>query len=133
VHDSVFVPLAKWSMLLTGNYRCIQKGEARSIRDAVHSDIDLSRSVYEWVGKLCQSIGASPEDLVPFEQYANAAKGLAKPTTASRAFYAAATNTERVDCLVKPIARQKGLHLAIRAQTVALVDERLATNRQKAS
>src|SRR6478609_6326716 len=35
VHDSVFVPLAKWSMLLTGNYRCVQTSEVRSIRDAV--------------------------------------------------------------------------------------------------
>ena len=25
VHDSIFVPLAKWSMLLAGNYRCITK------------------------------------------------------------------------------------------------------------
>src|SRR5512136_888665 len=25
VHDSIFVPLAKWAMLLTGNYRCVQK------------------------------------------------------------------------------------------------------------
>ena len=24
VHDSIFVPLAKWPMLLTGNYRCVQ-------------------------------------------------------------------------------------------------------------
>ncbi|HSN22489.1 MAG TPA: 2-dehydropantoate 2-reductase N-terminal domain-containing protein, partial [Usitatibacter sp.] len=24
VHDSVFVPLAKWAMLLAGNYRCVQ-------------------------------------------------------------------------------------------------------------
>src|SRR5216110_3593713 len=23
VHDSIFVPLAKWAMLLTGNYRCV--------------------------------------------------------------------------------------------------------------
>ena len=38
VHDSVFVPLAKWAML-TGNYRCIQEGAARSIRDSVHSDL----------------------------------------------------------------------------------------------
>jgi hypothetical protein len=26
VHDSIFVPLAKWAMLLTGNYRCVQQG-----------------------------------------------------------------------------------------------------------
>ncbi len=35
IHDSLFVPLAKWSMLLTGNYRCVQRDGARSIRDAV--------------------------------------------------------------------------------------------------
>src|SRR3546814_4942382 len=28
VHDSLFVPLAKWSMLLTGNYRCITLGRS---------------------------------------------------------------------------------------------------------
>src|SRR6185436_5036884 len=25
VHDSLFVPLAKWPMLITGNYRCIRR------------------------------------------------------------------------------------------------------------
>jgi hypothetical protein len=25
VHDSLFVPLAKWPMLMTGNYRCIRR------------------------------------------------------------------------------------------------------------
>ena len=28
VHDSIFVPLAKWAMLLTGNYRCVTKDGA---------------------------------------------------------------------------------------------------------
>src|SRR5436309_3553262 len=53
VHDSIFVPLAKWAMLLTGNYRCVQKDAARSIKDAVHSDIEASRAVYNWVCDLC--------------------------------------------------------------------------------
>ena len=75
VHDSVFVPLAKWSMLLTGNYRCVQQDEMRAIRDAVHSDLDRSRSVYDWVGEVCRKLGASGEDQVPFEKYANAANG----------------------------------------------------------
>jgi hypothetical protein len=39
VFDSLFVPLAKWSMLLTGNYRCITPHEPQSIRDAVHGDL----------------------------------------------------------------------------------------------
>jgi hypothetical protein len=54
VHDSVFVPLAKWSMLLTGNYRCVQQDGVRSIRDAVHADIDASRDVYRWVAQVCK-------------------------------------------------------------------------------
>src|SRR5690606_11011098 len=40
VHDSIFVPLAKWAMLLTGNYRCITANGAQSIKEAVHNDLD---------------------------------------------------------------------------------------------
>src|SRR5258708_23164356 len=39
VFDSLFVPLAKWSMLLTGNYRCISLHEPKSIRNAAHDDL----------------------------------------------------------------------------------------------
>jgi len=130
VHDSVFVPLAKWSMLLTGNYRCVQKDDMRSIRDAVHSDLDLSRSVYEWVSALCRTLGAAKEDLVPFEKYANAAQGLAKPSSAARALLAGAPNIERTDCLVRTIAAQKGLRSDVVDQTVALVDSWLEANRK---
>ena len=38
VHDSIFVPLAKWSMLLAGNYRCITKDGMRTAQEAVHSN-----------------------------------------------------------------------------------------------
>ncbi|MCZ6609526.1 MAG: hypothetical protein O7A66_05930 [Alphaproteobacteria bacterium] len=133
VHDSVFVPLAKWCMLLTGNYRCVQQGEVRSIRDAVHSDIELSRSVYEWVAELCRALGAAPEDQVPFEKYADAALGLVKPSSAARALYAGAPNIERVDCLVKTLAAQHGMQSDVVDETVALVDARLAQNRKAAA
>ncbi len=133
VHDSVFVPLAKWCMLLTGNYRCVQKNEARSIRDAVHSDIELSRSVYEWVAELCRALGAAPGDQVPFEKYADAADGLVKPSSAARALYAGAPNIERVDCLVKTLAAQHGMQSDVVDETVALVDARLAQNRKAAA
>mgnify|MGYP003303848135 CR=1 FL=1 len=33
VHDSIFVPLAKWSMLLSGNYRCVKEEKAVAIKD----------------------------------------------------------------------------------------------------
>src|SRR5467141_1078312 len=63
VHESVFVPLAKWAMLMAGNYRCITKDGIRSIKEAVHTDIGASRSVYDWVVKLCKSLGARKDDL----------------------------------------------------------------------
>src|ERR1700716_4099030 len=87
VHDSVFVPLAKWSMLIAGNYRCVQKDAARSIKEAVHTDLEATRAVYNWVVKLCVSLGAPETDLVPFAKYANAAQGLASPSSAARALF----------------------------------------------
>jgi hypothetical protein len=132
VHDSLFVPLAKWNMLLTGNYRCVQKDDMRPIKEAVHSDIELSRSIYNWVGKVCQSIGAAEEDLVPFEKYAKAAEGLLKPSSAARALLAGAPNIERTDLLLKSIAAQKGMQLDAVDETVAKVDVWLEGNRSKA-
>ena len=133
VHESVFVPLAKWSMLLTGNYRCIQEKDMRSIKDSVHSNLETSKAVYEWVGEVCRTIGASPDDQVPFEKYANAANGLAKPSSAARALLAGAPNIERADCLVRTIAAQQGMHNDVVDQTVASVDAWLKANRKKAS
>jgi hypothetical protein len=132
VHDSIFVPLAKWSMLLTGNYRCVQKDGMRSIREAVHTDLAQSRAVYDWVSSVCRTLGASADDLVPFEKYAAAANGLVRPSSAARALAAGAPNIERADCLVRTIAAQKGLRSEAVDQTVALVDGWVAANRKKA-
>jgi len=133
VHDSIFVPLAKWSMLLAGNYRCITKDGMRTAQEAVHSNLEESRSVYNFVFDLCVKLGANPSDLVPFEKYAAAAQSLTRPASAARALQNGAPNIERADKLVQLIAKQKGLsHPAIDAQ-VALVDERLAANRKKAA
>lgn len=132
VHDSLFVPLAKWSMLLAGNYRCVQPDEMRSIRDAVHSDLEQSKAVYNWVSEVCRTIGADPADQVPFEKYANAAQGLAKPSSAARALLAGVPNIERADCIVKTIAAQKGMQNDTVDQTVAAVDAWLEKNRANA-
>src|SRR3954449_6505503 len=133
VYDSIFVPLAKWSMLLAGNYRCVTKDGMRTAQEAVHSDPATSKSVYDFVFDLCVKLGAKPSDLVPYEKYAAAAQSLVRPASAARALQNGAPNIERADKLVQLIARQKGLsHPAIDAQ-VALVDERLAANRAKAA
>src|SRR5688572_29791840 len=130
VHESVFVPLAKWAMLMAGNYRCVTKQGIRPIKEAVHSDLAASRAVYNWVVKLCVSLGADEKDLVPFEKYAAAANGLASPSSAARALYAGAPNIERVDRLVQAVAAQKGQRLAALDEVVALVDAQLEINRR---
>lgn len=131
IHNSLFVPLAKWSMLLAGNYRCVTEDSMRNTQDAVHANIEESRSVYNFVFDLCVALGANPQDLVPFEKYAAAAQSLSRPASAARALQNGAPNIERADKLVQLIARAKGLsHPAIDAQ-VALVDRRLGINRKK--
>jgi len=132
VHDSVFVPLAKWSMLLAGNYRCVEEAGMRSIRDAVHSDLERTRKVYELVGDVCISLGAAREDMVPFEKYANAALSLKSPASAARALAAGARDIERVDRLVQLVARQQAFASDEIDATVRLVDGWLDANRRKA-
>jgi hypothetical protein len=133
VHESVFVPLAKWAMLIAGNYRCITKEGPRAIKDAVHSDLNASRVVYQWVVNLCVLLGADEKDLVPFDKYAAAAQSLGSPSSAARALFAGAPNIERVDRLVQAIGKQKGMQLPVLDEVVNLVDARLEVNRKKAA
>jgi hypothetical protein len=128
----VFVPLAKWSMLLAGNYRCVLKDGIQSIKDSVHADIEESRSVYRWVFDLSVSLGANPDDLVPFEKYANATLSLVNPSSAARALANGATNIERLDRLVQSIAVSQNRQSDAVDRTVSVVDARLEANRQKA-
>ena len=105
VHESVFVPLAKWAMSVAGNYRCVTKNGIRPIKEAVHSDLDASREMYNWVAKLCVLLGA-PRRTRAFEKYAAAAQSLGSPSSAARALDAGAPNIERVDRLVQTIGRR---------------------------
>jgi hypothetical protein len=132
VHDSIYVPLAKWAMLLAGNYRCVTSEGARAISVAVHSNLEESRSVYDFVMDLCISLGAVRGDLVPFEKYAAAAQGLSRPSSAARALFAGAPYIERADKLVQLIAKQRGRSHPVIDATVALVDSQLDLNRRKA-
>jgi hypothetical protein len=132
VHESVFVPLAKWAMLMAGNYRCVTKDGMIPIKEAVHRNLEASRAVYEWVVKLCVSLGADPKDLVPFEKYAAAAQGLAIPSSAARALFGGAPNIERVDRLVQSVGARKGMRNPVIDEVVTLVDARLELNRRAA-
>ncbi len=125
VFDSLFVPLAKWSMLLTGNYRCITPTDPRPIRDAVHGDLNLSKSIYDHVDAIARKLGAEAEDQVPFEKYAKAAESLLKPSSAARAVASGAPFIERVDLLVKLISHQINMPNAEIDRTVQVVDQKL--------
>lgn len=128
VHDSLYVPLAKWSMLMTGNYRCVNRDGMISIKDAVHTDEESSKEIYNWTAALCIELGANPADLVPYEKYANAAKGLSQPSSAAKALARGAVAIERVDKLVKLLADQKGMTSPVVDQIVADVQWYLDKN-----
>ena len=130
VHESIFVPLAKWPMLITGNYRCIRPDAMIPIRDAVHGNVSRSEEIYDWVATLCRRLGADAADLVPFQKYAKAAEGLGKPSSAARALFSGALHIERVDRLVWRIARQLELNCETLDEIVSLVDERLERNQR---
>ncbi len=132
-HDSLFVPFAKWAMLLTGNYRCVQTAGVRPIKEAVHGDLETSRSIYQSVTDLVIKLGATPESQVPFEKYAKAAEGLLKPSSAARAIDGGAQQIERVDLLVQLIADQLGMGNPAVDEVVATVTSRLSGNRRVAA
>jgi len=133
LHDSLFVPFAKWPMLLTGNYRCVTAGEPVSIREAVQSDLALSSDIYSVVESIVLRLGGSADGLVAFDKYVAATDRLISPSSVARAIAAGATAVERVDRLVQLIGRQYGItHPAIN-RTVTLVDAALARTKISAA
>src|SRR5467141_1711835 len=108
-YDSIFVPLAKWAMLMAGNYRCITENGIRTAQEAVHSNLEHSHSIYNFVLDVCVKLGASREELVPFEKYAAAAESLSRPASAARALNNGAPHIERADKLVQLVAKQNGM------------------------
>lgn len=132
VYDSLFVPMAKWSMLMTGNYRCVVDDGIRPICAAVHDDVELSRDIYAHVDTIAKKLGADPADLVPFEKYAKAATGLLKPSSAARAIVAG-NSIERVDRLIELIAEAVGMSHTEISRTVLRVDMALVESKLAAA
>lgn len=133
VFDSLFVPFAKWSMLLAGNYRCVLPMGEQPIKDAVLSDEGKSELIYSHVAEIVMRLGGTPDSLVPFAKYAKAASGLLKPSSAARAIAGGSDQIERVDMLVMLIAEQLDVHIPAVDDVVTTVSKRLAENRQSAA
>ena len=97
-------------MLLAGNYRCVQEEDMRAIRDAVHLDLDLTRSVYDWVNSVCpvdRGLGGGPGPLREVRERGEGADPAPRPRRAPCS--AGAPRIERADHLVQSIAAQKGM------------------------
>ncbi len=127
--DSLFVPFAKWSMLLAGNYRCVLRDGEQPIKEAVLGDKDKSEAIYNAVSDIVMKLGGEADSLVPFEKYAKAAEGLLKPSSAARAIASGSEQIERVDMLVKLIADQLRSSLPEIDEVVATVSARLDENK----
>ena len=128
VYDSLFVPMAKWSMLCAGNYRCVLDDGAQSINSAVHGDLGATAMIYSWVVEVAQKLGAELVDTVPFHKYAHAADNLLKPSSVARAIEAGSSEVERVDKLVQLVARSLDMQNDELDRIVKTVDNRLLDN-----
>ena len=128
VYDSLFVPMAKWSMLCAGNYRCVLDEGAQSINSAVHGDLGATAMIYSWVVEVAQQLGAELVDTVPFHKYAHAADNLLKPSSVARAIEAGSSQVERVDKLVQLVARSLDMQNDELDRIVKTVDKRLEDN-----
>jgi hypothetical protein len=127
--ESIYTPFAKVPMLITGNFRSVERDRIIPICDAVWGDPARSREIYDWVRDLIVSRGAAPEVFVPFDRYAEAARSLTLPSSAARALAAGAMRIERADLFVRALAGvDTPLHDDL-AVIIDIVEDRLRRNR----
>lgn len=126
---SEFTPLAKWPMLVTGNYRCLEDEKLNTICHAVAHDKSASRRIYESVQALCRALGAAPQDLVPFDAYCAAAQQLTAPSSVARALFQSATKVERMDRVIWQLMSRHGISNPDLEAIVDRVDKMVARNK----
>ena len=131
---SRLVAIAKWPMLITGNFRSWSDGNIVSIKQAVHSDIRQSAEIYDWVCGVCHELAKQtdlgPVPLVPFERYALAAETLTLPSSLARGLSAGAIAVERVDRLIQALAAKSNTSHPILDDIVYAVDNQLRINQE---
>ena len=126
VHDSVFVPLAKWAMLLAGNYRCITKDGIRPIKEAVHSDLGgLARGLQLGGEALRAARRGRKGPGAVREVRGRRARPRAAPRRPRARSMPARPTSNGSTAWCRPSAEQKGMRLAAIDEIVALVDAKL--------
>ena len=123
---SEHVPLAKWPMLMTGNYRCITDSAPTSIRDAVHQNLEVSEAIYDTVTALCRELGARDLDMVSFASYAKATRLLIRPSSVARALEQENPRVERMDILIEKLLGSRNMGSDLISQIVNRVSRKMA-------
>ena len=96
-------------MLITGNYRCLENYQLRSINEAVRYDIKISEKIYNQVVDIMKKSGAGRESIIPFKAYLNASINLDAPSSVCRSIVNGRNEVERVDRLVQEIGKAVGV------------------------
>jgi len=130
-HSSSHIPLSKWPMLITGNFRCLTDGAPISIGEAVNRNLCESRELYDWITEICLALGAEESIMVPFDAYGTAAEGLTLPSSLARGLFAGATAAERVDVLIQALAGRHGMSHPVLDRIVEDISATLERNRSK--
>jgi len=130
---SLFVPLAKWPMLITGNCQCVLADGSQTIAAAVLTDSVASSAIYADVTHLVIRLGAAERDLVGFDAYAKAAASLTRPASLARALDAGNLRIERVDLLIRNLMAEQGLATGLIQPIVDRIEARILRNNRLVS
>ena len=120
-----FIIMAKWPMLICGNYRCVKNDKIISIYEAVNENKESSEKIYNDVVKLCLKLGAQEKTMVPFEHYFKRTKQLDAPSSIARAIDNKKNNIERFDKLLEIISLENGVKIKNLDIIIKTIDDRL--------
>lgn len=132
--SSIFTPLTKWPMLITGNCRCVREQGVSPlpISEVVSRDRDQSQILYTSINNALIKVGVPVSILVPFEKYLIASARLSRPSSIALALESGATDVERIDLMVQALLSlhdDNNTAANLVADIVDRIDRRLSLNR----
>ena len=125
VFNNPLISLAKWPMLITGNYRCIKKDRILSIKDAIAEDLEYSKKIYNSVLEFSINLGANQKDLIIFEKYLKRSSLLDAPSSVARAISNRNKDIERFDLLLNEISEQKNYEVIGLSEIIETINNRI--------
>lgn len=124
-YNSPWVSISKLPMLITGNYRCLDKLKLRSIHQSIIYDTTLSEKIYNQVSNMMRKLGAGREAIIPFKAYLKASRKLDAPSSVCKAIVEKKQKIERVDKLVQSMGQTIGFQSKEIDDVVETIDKAL--------